>query len=362
VKVSIAELGEMPHERYLDFVRMCEVLRFDGFYHADEKWTRDVWTRLGMAAAVTSRIRLGPSVTDPVTRHPALAAQAAATLAEATQGRFHLMFGAGSHFETMPGYEVNRPAVAIREAIELCRRMWAGERVTYEGEIVRFTGGKLDFDLNPAYTPQIWVATRGVQVLRMAGAVADGVLVGSFATDWGINYARAEIEKGLQRSGRTWDDITLASWLYVCILPNEDDPVPEGIRRGVSHALWSSRPIMEPLIDALAGDVPDDFRKFVREAPHEWSPEVLGELRRLIPRSLIDQMSVVGTAEQVTEKLLNLERLGVQEIVVWPFPHDAGVRTTANMSDVEDFVVNFAHSVMPRVRRHETRGEYNLVD
>ncbi len=362
MKVSIAELGEMPHGRYLDFVRLCELLRFDGFYHADEKWTRDVWSRLGMAATVTSRIRLGPSVTDPVTRHPALTAQAAATLAEATQGRFHLMLGAGSHFETLPGFEVNRPAAAIREAIELCRRLWTGERVTYEGEIVRFLGGKLDFPLSPELTPKIWVATRGVQVLRMAGAVADGVLVGSFATDWGINYARAEIAKGLERSGRSWQDITLASWLYVCILPNADDPVPEGIRRGVSHALWSSRPIMEPLIDALAGEVPDEFRRFVREAPHEWSPEVLGELRRLIPRNLIDQMSVVGTAEQVTEKLLNLERLGVQEIVVWPFPHDAGVQTTADTSDVEDFVVDFAQNVLPRVRRHESRGEYTLVD
>jgi hypothetical protein len=73
-------------------------------------------------------------------------------------------------------------------------------------------------------------------------------------------------------------------------------------------------------------------------------------------------MSVVGTAEQVTEKLLNLERLGVQEIVVWPFPHDAGVVTTANTSDVEDFVVDFARQVLPRVRRLESRGEYTLVD
>jgi alkanesulfonate monooxygenase SsuD/methylene tetrahydromethanopterin reductase-like flavin-dependent oxidoreductase (luciferase family) len=283
-------------------------------------------------------------------------------MAEATRGRFHLMFGAGSHFETLPGYEIVRPAVAMREAIELCRRLWVGERVTYEGEIVRYLGGKLDFALDPAFAPKIWVATRGVQVLRMAGAVADGVLMGSFATQWGIDYCKREIAKGLERSDRSWDDITLASWLYVSILPNEDDPVPEGIRRGVSHALWSSRPIIEPLLEALADDISDEFRDFVRDAPHHWSPDVLGELRRLIPRGVIDAMSVVGTAEQVTQKLLNLEQLGVQEIVIWPFPHDAGVRTTANSSDVEDFAVNFAVNVMPRVRRHETRGEYTLVD
>ena len=49
---------------------------------------------------------IGTSVTDGVTRHPALTAQAAATLAEISGGRLNVIFGAGSHFETMPGYEV----------------------------------------------------------------------------------------------------------------------------------------------------------------------------------------------------------------------------------------------------------------
>ena len=54
MRVSIAELGEMPHERFMDFARLCELLRYDGFYHADEKWTRDVYVRLAMAGAATS--------------------------------------------------------------------------------------------------------------------------------------------------------------------------------------------------------------------------------------------------------------------------------------------------------------------
>jgi len=362
MRVSIAELGEMPHKRYVEFVKLCELLRYDGFYHADEKWTRDVWGRLGIAAMASERMTLGTSVTDGVTRHPALAAQAAATIAEATGGRLNLGFGAGSHFETLPGYDVVRPAVAIRESIEIMRKLWAGERVTYEGEVMRFLGGQLDFALDPALTPTIWVATRGVHVLRMSGEVADGVILGSFATKWGIDYGKREIEIGMQRAGRTWEDVTLASWLYVCILDDADDPVPEGIRRGVSHALWSSRAIIEPVIDEITDDVPDDFRAFLRDAPHHWSPEVMAELRRLIPRGLIDAMSVVGTAEQVAEKLLALEAMGIKEVIMWPFPTKAATRTTAGAGDVEDFAIRFADQVMPKVARHDTRGVYQLVD
>ena len=362
MRVSIAELGEIPHDRYVRFVQLCELLRFDGFYHADEKWTRDVWSRLTVAAMASRELTIGTAVTDGVTRHPALAAQAAATLAEISGGRVNVIFGAGSHFETMPGYEVVRPAVAIRESIEIMRRLWAGERVTVDGEVMKYLGGKLDFEVDPEHIPTIWVATRGVHVLRSAGEVADGVLMGSFATKWGVDYCKEHIAKGLAKSGRSWDDITLASWLYVTILDNEDDPIPDGIRRGVSHALWSSRAIIEPVLDEITDDLPDDFRTFMRDAPHQWTPEVMAELRRLIPRGVIDALSIVGTADQVAERLLTLQKLGVQEVVVWPFPAGSSARTTDGAADVEDFVVRFADDVMPRVRRHATRGTYTLVD
>lgn len=355
MRFSIASLGEEPAERYPRFVQLCELLGFDGFCHADEKWTRDAWVRLTLAAAATERIGLGVTVTDPYTRHPALTAQVAATLGEASGGRLRVVMGAGSHFETLPGYASVRPAVGIRESIDLMRRLFAGERVTFEGEIVSFLGGRFDFEVPQAARPSLWVAGRGRHVLRMAGSVADGVLIGSFATPAGIAYAKAEIARGLERSGRRWEDVQLASWLYVSILEHEDDPIPDGVRRGVSHALWSSREVVETLLEgADLGDGGPAFRTFLANAPHEWSPEVMAELRRLIPRGVIDTLAVVGTAEQVAARLHLLEEEGIGECIAWPFPA-AGI-------DVEDFAVQFAHEVMPRVRGRQSRGSYQLVD
>jgi len=354
MRFSIASLGEEPGDRFLEFVKLCELLGYDGFTHSDEKWTRDVWVRLAAAATVTERIEFGVTVADPFTRHPAILAQAAATLGEVSKGRFRVYLGAGSHFETLPGYGVVRPAVAISETIELARRFWAGERVTLEGEVVSFLGGKLDFEVPEEYRPELWVAGRGKQVLRRAGMTADGILIGSFASRGGIEYVKGEVEKGFAKTGRSWETVGLATWNYVSILDHEDDPVPPNILRGVSHALWSSRPVMTEILDSLADDVTPELRAFMRDAPYEWSPGVMAELRSLIPRGLVDSLAVCGTVEQVAERFRLLEELGVGEIVIWPFPRDG--------ESVEDLATRLALDVFPRVRGAVDRGTYQLVD
>jgi 5,10-methylenetetrahydromethanopterin reductase len=354
MRFSIASLGEEPADRYVPYVRLCEGLGFDSFCHADEKWTRDVYVRLGLAAGATSRIGLGITVTDPYTRHPALTAQATATLGEASGGRLRVFMGAGSHFETLPGYASVRPAVGIKESVELMRRLYAGERVTVDGEIVKFNAGTFDFDIAPVHRPQLWVAGRGEQVLRNGGAVADGVLIGSFATPAGVQWAKSHIQRGLDAAGRTWSDVDLASWLYVAVLEHADDPVPEGVRRGVSHALWSSRAVVGPLLDGVEMRDGDAFRTFLREAPHEWSPEIMAELRRLIPREVFDVLALVGTVDQVADRLAALEAEGIGECIAWPFPPEG--------MDVEDYAIKLGSELLPRVRGMRSRGEYRLVD
>jgi 5,10-methylenetetrahydromethanopterin reductase len=354
MRFSIASLGEEPPDRYLDLVKLCELVGIDTLCHADEKWTRDVYVRLALAAGATERIGLGITVTDPYTRHPALTAQATATLGEASRGRLRVMMGAGSHFETMPGYASVRPAVGLREAAEVMRRLWAGERVSLDGAVVKFAGGKLDFAIDPAYIPGLWIAGRGPLILKAAGAVADGAMIGSFATPSGVNYAKAAIGAGLAEAGRSWSDIRLASWLYVSVLNDEDDPVPDGIRRGVSHALWSSREVVTTLLEGVDLSAFPEFTTFLHQAPHEWSPEIMAELRRLIPRPVIDQLALVGTAPQVAGRLAELEAEGVEECVAWPFPPTG--------MDIEDYVVNLAAELIPLVHGNRTRGEYQLVD
>lgn len=353
MKVSLCSIGEESNERWLEQVKLAEILGYHAFYHADEKWTRDGYVRMGAAAAVTSRIGLGVCVADPYNRHPAFLAQMMATIEELAPKRTVLAMSSGSHFEMLPGYEQVRPVRAIREAIELMRELWTGERVTYDGEVIRFADGQ--FNWKPSSAPPIWIASRGPKILALAGEVADAVLIGSFATPEGIEWAKQHIAVGLERAGRTWDDIKIVSWLYCHILDDEGDPMPENFRRGVSHAFWSSRNTLFDRLDELTDDVSDEFRQFIASAPPVWSPEVMAELRRLIPQGLFETMSVIGTGEQVAAKLKALEGAGVSEAILWPFAKDEG-------EDVEDVIAKISDRVLPAVSARPVREGYRWQD
>jgi alkanesulfonate monooxygenase SsuD/methylene tetrahydromethanopterin reductase-like flavin-dependent oxidoreductase (luciferase family) len=79
----------------------------------------------------------------------------------------------------------------------------------------------------------------------------------------------------------------------------------------------------------------------MRDAPHEWSAGIMDELRRLMPRGIVDSLAVVGTAEQVAARFKALENAGISEVVIWPFPADG--QTT------EQFIERVATSVIPKV-------------
>src|SRR5258707_969809 len=144
MRVSVCSLGEETNVRFLEQVKLAEQLGFHAFMHADEKWTRDPYVRIAAATRMTSRIGFGFCVTDPYPRHPALSAQACATLAELAPGRLRVVMGAGSHFETLPTISNPKPVRGIRDGFDLMRPLWQVGRLWVDGDFARFKPGKRD--------------------------------------------------------------------------------------------------------------------------------------------------------------------------------------------------------------------------
>ncbi len=140
------------------------------------------WTVLGAIAARTERVGLVTGVTCPTIRyHPAVIAQAAATLALVSHDRFTLGVGSG---ERLNEHVVGRgfPAVAqrqdmLREALEIIRLLWSGGYHSYEGRHLRLEDARV-FDL-PERLPEIAVAAGGPAAARIAAELGDAL----FATD-----------------------------------------------------------------------------------------------------------------------------------------------------------------------------------
>lgn len=155
------------------------------------------WTVLGAIAARTDRIGLATGVTCPTVRyHPAIIAQAAATLALVSDGRFTLGVGAGERLnEHVVGQgfpSVRGRHELLREALEIIRLLWRGGYQSYDGKHLQLEDARV-FDL-PDTLPVIAVAAGGRDAARIAAELGDGL----FATE-----PRRDIVERYQRLGGT---------------------------------------------------------------------------------------------------------------------------------------------------------------
>ncbi|MFJ8545302.1 TIGR03557 family F420-dependent LLM class oxidoreductase [Streptomyces sp. NPDC093586] len=197
------------------------------------------WTVLGAIAARTERIQLATGVTCPTVRyHPAIIAQAAATLALVSDGRFVLGVGSG---ERLNEHVVGRgfpDTVRVRhemlsEALEIIRLLWSGGYRSYEGKHLRLEDARV-FDLPPE-PPLIAVAAGGRNSARIAAELGDGLfateqkpeIVGHYreAGGTGPRYAEvpmawAEDEHSAARAALETSRWALTGWKVMSELPN----------------------------------------------------------------------------------------------------------------------------------------------
>jgi len=153
----------------------------------------DGFTPLALAAAWTERARLGTGVVNPYTRGPALLAQSAAALADASAGRFVLGIGSSSDriVERWNGIPFEKPLTHVREAVAGLRPVFAGER----------GAGGFKLEAPPPEPIPIYVAALRGRMLRLAGEVGDGAWV-NFLPLSAAEQVVGEVRAGEQAAGR----------------------------------------------------------------------------------------------------------------------------------------------------------------
>src|SRR6516165_5135479 len=209
-------LGDAPVQIMVDRARLAEAVGYDAVWLADERFYREVYTCLAHFAAHTSKVLLGPCVTDPFSRHPALTAMAIATLDEISGQRAILGVGAGISGFTELGINRRRPARAIREMIEVIRALLRGESLDYHGEVIECHQGRLSFEPTRSAVP-IYVASNGPLGQRVAGAVADGAIMEACGSVPEALAFRAEVERGEASAGRKPHTVRIVARLNACI-------------------------------------------------------------------------------------------------------------------------------------------------
>lgn len=307
-------MWQLPSQQLIEVVQECEALGYDQFWYANHKLDRDMTVGLTVAALNSQRMTVGTFVVDPYVIHPAMTAAAIATLDELTGGRVALVLGAGMMGFRAMGIERRRPLTAVKEAIQVIRRLWAGETVTFAGEVIHTKEARLGFAARPNIP--IFIATRGDRMLRMAGQLADGAMISTYATPAGVEHALAQIAQGAREAGRLPEAVEVILRVDACV---SDDP--EAARRAVkpiiAGSLGSSYPDRR-FVEAVGLEVPPELETIIREGDEAqiWAAA------SLVPDEFVEQFAWTGTAQQVAEQVARVVEFGVSNITILPNPPD----------------------------------------
>ncbi|MCC5948705.1 MAG: LLM class flavin-dependent oxidoreductase [Nitriliruptoraceae bacterium] len=182
---------------------------------------RDAFLVCQAWAAATTTLEVGVGVAPIWTRTPAQLAMAAATLQEASDGRFLLGLGV-SHGATMGpwhGAEVRRPLTASRELLGILAALERGERTDHEGEVLSSRRFRLGISPLPRPTRR-YLAAMGPKMLALAGGHAHGVLLNWAGPDE-VARAGAIVRQAAHDAGRPSEDVEVATYVRIAV---DDDP------------------------------------------------------------------------------------------------------------------------------------------
>jgi len=211
-KASAEQFG--PGE-LLEFGIEAERAGFDSVFISDhfQPWRHTgghapfAMSWMGALGASTSRIVMGTSVLTPTFRyHPSIVAQAFGTLGSLFPGRVILGVGTGESLNEVPATRMEWPELKerfarLREAIELIRRLYSEERLTFDGEYYRTENATI-YD-RPDSPVLVYVAGAGPMIAKYAGRVADGFICTS-GKGWDL-YSETllpNVAAGLEAAGR----------------------------------------------------------------------------------------------------------------------------------------------------------------
>ena len=205
----------------LDYGVQAERLGFDSVFISDhlQPWRHEdghapaalPW--LGALAATTERVLIGTSVLTPTFRyHPAVVAQAFATLGCLAPGRVVLGVGSGESLNEVPlgsSWPDGKERFArLKESVQLIQQLWREDRVTFEGQFYRTENATI-YD-KPATPVPIYIGASGPAATRLAGRIADGFITTSGkGHDLYTETLLPAVREGAEKAGRKLDELDL---------------------------------------------------------------------------------------------------------------------------------------------------------
>jgi 5,10-methylenetetrahydromethanopterin reductase len=298
-------------QEFSDCCRAAEDLGFQKIGVVDSQSVyRDVYLSCAFAAQATSHVAVGPRVTNPVTRHITTTASALLTLNELAPGRVFAGVGTGDSSLANIGMRPVKLS-ALSEFVRSLRKLLQGETIEHEGAPIKLNWGKSSLP--------IYIAAHGPKALELAGAVADGVIIGTGVGREIVQDALGALSRGAAQSGRPLQSLDVWWHLGANVATSRDEAIA-GIRFNlaskVNHLMrfrGREKHIPEGCRDAL--------EKIHREYNYldHLRADASGVNAQLVRESgvedyLADRYAVVGTPDECLLRLEQLRNWGISKI------------------------------------------------
>jgi 5,10-methylenetetrahydromethanopterin reductase len=323
-------------EEYLEWLQIAEGLGFDLAAYGDtQNLLADMFVGLTAAVLKTRRIRLGSTVSNPVTRHPAVMASGLAGLQKLAKGR--LFFGIGTGDSAI--HNIGLRAAKVAEMDEYCRAVMGlcrGETITYHSQPM-----KLEWRAAPV---PLWISAEGPRMLHLAGQIADGVIFANGVSEEVIKDNIRRVRAGAESVGRDPDSLELWFFAKPYFAASEEQAWREVAWTTAASANHSFRfnfegkfvpeHLQEGLRNLMRGYRSSEHNRLGATSHNAALVEANGLTEFLGRRFLI-----AGPPERIAERLEEIASYGARNLIF-----------TALYADKVGFTRRLADEVLPRLR------------
>ena len=306
----------------LDYVQYAEKRGFEAVWQAESRLVRDAIVPMAAYAAVTERLKVGSGVINNWTRNIGLLAATFLTLDDLAPDR--VICGIGAWWNPLArdvGIERRKPLTAMRETVEILRRLLNMERVTYHGEFVNVEGIELDIvhgRREPRNVP-IMIGATGDKMMELTGEIADGVVLNYCVPPEYNNRAMELLERGAKKSGRTLGDIDRPQ-LVVCSVDYDQERAMDTTRELLTQYL-----AQQPHIAKASGVSQEVVSEIQSILGWPATKEQIQEAKHLVPDELILRISASGTPDEARAKVNEYRRKGCTCPILYPVGGDVSL-------------------------------------
>lgn len=298
--------------QHVDLAKYADRKGIDSLWVLETRLVADAIGPMAVYAAATGQIRVGSAVLPLWTRNPALLASTFATLDLLAPGR--IVLGLGAWWEPLAarvGVKRSKAVGAMREVVESVRLLLSmKEEVTYDGGYVQMNHLYLDHGGNRPHDVKIYIGAVGPQMLRLAGRIADGVILNSNHTVAATREAVEQVRQGAESVGRSLDQIERVMILRVRVSRDKKRLLREAKPR---LALYLAQ---QPHVEGPTGADPELVKRIKAIIPWPATQEQALEGAKLIPDDLPDSLACYGDEDSVRARLRDYRDAGVTAPIV----------------------------------------------